>query len=441
MDRRPLFVHQKAALDYALAKPHPALFMEMRLGKTLVAIRAIRARELYPCLVVAPLSVLTAWEDELGREGYGPADVRVLRRKQDLLDGSRWNLCHYELLRMRPDLAQRQWGAVVLDESTRIKNPKAQTTKLCLAGFRDVESRFLLSGLPSPESPLEFFTQFTFQTGAFLGCRNYWSFRRRFFQQYGFDWVPRPDARARIKEEVRKRAFCLTRKQAGIGSQKVYEVRTVEPSKEQLKLTKQVVADYQLFDEETKWMPVVQTWLAQLAGGFAKEQQVGDGKFKELLALLKGELVQEQAIVFFRFNRELKEAERLLREAGISVGTMLGETTVEDRAVLGRAFRAGTIRVALLQIKVARFGIDLSAASTAIYFSNSYSLEDRLQSEDRIVHPSKKEPLLYIDLVTKQSLDPIVVRALRDKKSDAQYFSSRLLSDFVEWARANNPKH
>jgi SNF2 family DNA or RNA helicase len=77
-------------------------------------------------------------------------------------------------------------------------------------------------------------------------------------------------------------------------------------------------------------------------------------------------------------------------------------------------------------------GLDFSAASTAIYYSNSLNPEDRLQSEDRIVHPAKREPLLYIDLLTRGSVDEDIHLALQDKGAESKFFLSRVLRNFKE---------
>ena len=67
---RKLMPHQERGLDYFLNSTHPLLCMEMRTGKTLTTIRA--DKELprgKPNLVLAPLTVLSAWQRELTLEG------------------------------------------------------------------------------------------------------------------------------------------------------------------------------------------------------------------------------------------------------------------------------------------------------------------------------------------------------------------------------------
>ena len=64
-------------------------------------------------------------------------------------------------------------------------------------------------------------------------------------------------------------------------------------------------------------------------------------------------------------------------------------------------------------------GLTLHAATTVVYFSNDFSLENRLQSEDRAHRIGQKHNVTYIDFVAPNTLDEKVVSTLRDKKSMA----------------------
>ena len=433
--RRTLFPYQEDALAYCMKTVHPALFMEMRLGKTLVTIRSILQKEETPTLVVAPVTVLQSWEEELEKEGQS---YRLIRKKKDLQLANQpgeWTLTNYEFIRAHPGLAALEWGSVVFDESTKIKNPQAQITKLSTRSFKRVlGGRYLLTGMPAPEGPLNFFSQFQFQTGAFLGFKNYWSFRGALFMPTGYgghDWQPKRETRQKVKEDVRRRAFCLTRKECKVGSKKIYTSRYVDATPDQRRLAKKAVEEYALDESDTKWGIVVQTWLAQIAGGFAEDKQVSNAKTSELLSLVKGELADQQVVVFYRFNRELNHCLLALKKAGVSCASITGEHSPEQRKLIRRDFQSNSIRVVLLQVKVARYGLDFSSASTVVYYSNAYSCEDRAQSEDRVVHPTKEEPLLYIDLITKGTVDEDVVTVLRDKRMEAQSFTQRLFAAFI----------
>ncbi len=69
--KRRLYKHQKTAMAYCLRVPHPALFMQMRLGKTLTVIRRVKLMSIDNPKVLVVLdrfSALGGWVDDLTHE-------------------------------------------------------------------------------------------------------------------------------------------------------------------------------------------------------------------------------------------------------------------------------------------------------------------------------------------------------------------------------------
>ncbi|XP_074388318.1 DNA excision repair protein ERCC-6-like 2 isoform X2 [Zonotrichia albicollis] len=86
-------------------------------------------------LIVAPLSVLYNWKDELDTWGYFKVSVLHGSKKDDDLSRIKRGkfevaLTTYEILRLYLDeFNSIEWSAVIVDEAHRIKNPKAQITQ------------------------------------------------------------------------------------------------------------------------------------------------------------------------------------------------------------------------------------------------------------------------------------------------------------------------
>lgn len=86
-------------------------------------------------LIVAPLSVLYNWKDELDTWGYFRVTVLHGNKKDNELLRIRQRKCEialttYETLRLCLDeLNSLEWSAVIVDEAHRIKNPKARVTE------------------------------------------------------------------------------------------------------------------------------------------------------------------------------------------------------------------------------------------------------------------------------------------------------------------------
>lgn len=458
VELRPLLPHQAEALTYTKDKSKIALFMEMRLGKSLVAIRWAKSKINNKILIVGPLSVLPSWETELAQEQVLKDEIFWLtgfnRKKSIAIDKNGWYLVNYERLRVCPELLNYEWSTVILDESTRIRNPKAQITKLCINKFINVKNRAILSGLPAPESPLDYFEQFKFLNNKFLNENNYWKFRGRYFHR-GFtnwDWLPNRGTIDIIKKEVHNLAFVKTRNQCNIGSMKIYEKRYVAMNPKQEKIYKDIekkfAYDTEEGKDETKWATVKFGWMSQVAGGFIpreieeqegkkieirKPELISDVKGKELLNLLLGELKNEKIVVWFRYNTELRFAVELLNSHGIGNRYIDGTVDISSRHSASTEFKTSkNVRIMLAQIKCGKFGIDWSVASTAIYYSNPYDMEDRAQSEDRIIHATKKEPVLYIDLITKNTIDEHVTAVLRNKNIKSRTFMTELIEKWKE---------
>ncbi len=439
--KRKLYKHQLCALTYCMRERHPALFMDMRLGKTLVVIRRVKLYS-YPdpkILVVAPSSAIGSWKDELEAEGEERVTFltgTTADRKESLTAWeSKWYILNKEGHLTLPAVAEHEWDVVVLDESTFIKNPRAKVSRFFLRNFRNVDHRWILTGTPNPESDLEFWPQMVFLDGVFCRTRSFWDFRLKHFTlpKWEYKWEAKAGSRKIIANAVGKRAHVVRKTDVGMDIQKVREVRRI-------KMPTKVRSAYRTAEKEfvlewdgaeiktTIWATSKYIWLRQFCGGFlGKEKMVWRGKAKELLSLLQGELAGQSVVVWFNFNPEIELCSVLLDRHDIEHSILRGSISAQNREVRRRKFMDGKFDVLLVQQAVAQMGMNLSRADTAIYYSQPCSLLASLQTEERIVHPAKTTPLLYVYLQAENSVDGDIYRALQKKQIDNQYMLSRIL--------------
>lgn len=428
--RKP-YPHQRGMVEYLSTHEHGALLVEMRLGKSHAIINAYQKER--RVLVVCPKTVMSVWADELQKDGVLKSKVSLIT-SANLRSGlnpnvGQWVVANYEAVPKMPESLRDSFDVVVLDEAVRIKNPGTKLSKFFTNNFRDAK-RCIASGNIAPESPLEYFTPMQFLYGRWMGCGNYWQFRRAFFSSdyRGWTWWPKNNLiREKIKDAVKDSAYILTRKQVGLANEKIYERRYVELPKPVRKLYNQMENEFAMALPDGNNIEVSHTvaqvsYLSQLSGGGTKEQLLSSHKINEAVDLIEGELADEQIVIWFRYNFELRELSKVLAKKGITHVCVTGDMSLAEREHVQSEFRRGIARIFLAQIKVGLYGLNLATASTAIYFSNPLSGNERTQSEDRIEHNDKKEPLLYIDLLSKDTIDEDIYRALKSKHKQSRYF-------------------
>jgi len=174
---------------------------DMGLGKTLQLLTLInwafeQDPSLEPALIVAPVSLLENWEEEVGkffREGtlsvrtaYGES-LRSWRVPQESIDGqlreeglirflrAGWAdnvqivLTTYETLRdLEFSFAERRWSIMICDEAQKIKNPNALVTRA--AKKQNVRFRVACTGTPVENTLVDLWCLFDFIQPGFLGA-------------------------------------------------------------------------------------------------------------------------------------------------------------------------------------------------------------------------------------------------------------------------------
>ena len=95
-------------------------------------------------------------------------------------------------------------------------------------------------------------------------------------------------------------------------------------------------------------------------------------------------------------------------------------------------FNDPSIKYFIGQPQSGGIGLTLTAASYAIYYSNDFNLETRLQSEDRCHRIGTKKSVTYIDFETPKTIDTKIIKALRSKKNLADYINKDPVSLFLE---------
>lgn len=66
-----------------------------------------------------------------------------------------------------------------------------------------------------------------------------------------------------------------------------------------------------------------------------------------------------------------------------------------------------------------------------IFYSNTFSLEDRIQVEARIYRAGQRNTCVYLDYVMKDTIDMKVYAALKQKKALSDYIRDTSVEDML----------
>lgn len=155
---------------------------DMGIGKTVQALSAILlVADQGPVLVVAPLSVMSNWQEECQRFAptlhpkiFGPGDRDLFL---DTLGPFDLVIASYGLLQTEADkLAAIDWQTIVLDEAQAIKNMKTKRSKAAMK--LNARFRLITTGTPVENHLDELWTLFNFINPGLLG--SFKRFREQF---------------------------------------------------------------------------------------------------------------------------------------------------------------------------------------------------------------------------------------------------------------------
>lgn len=325
---------------------------------------------------------------------------------------------------------------MVVDESTSIKSPRAQRTKRIMKLRAMAPYRRILTGTPLTNGPLDVWSQMEFLRPCCLGFKT-WTVFRAFFailklQQFGqsraFYQVVGYKNSGMLSDRLAKHSSRVLKEDCLDLPPKIYSTRYVEHTPEQAKAYLQMktfaLAQLEKGRITASNALTILLNLQRINSGHVKLDSgeivnLPCHKLDYLLELVEKE-IPGNAIIWCRFQRDVQRITQMLREAGIPVVTYYGQDDSNQRKEALETFRSNGNCKLVGTPQTGGKGLTLVEASTTVYYSNGYKLEDRLQSEDRNHRIGQDKPVTYVDLVIPKTVDVKVLKALLEKKNMAE---------------------
>ena len=452
------YEHQLEALEGSAEAADYALLMDMGTGKTKVCIDTIvhnfRQKRINFALIVAPKGVIANWTGEIKTHTPEKVIRSVVLWKPSLTKTHRAELLalsqetdELKFLLMNVEAFSTKKGVdvadffvqkfkvfMVVDESTTIKNRQAKRTKsICTVGREAVMKR-ILTGSPVTKSPMDLFSQMDFLNPKILGFKSYYAFQgryavvqRRTMGAHSFNHIVGFQRLDELTGLLQDHSYRVRKEDCLDLPDKVYMKRQVELTKEQsdaytqmkhLALARLDNGDLSTTQNVlTQIMRLQQICLGHLTDDEGEVHELKSKRLAELLEIC--DEIQGKAIIWATWTMDIRSIAEALRDrfSVQAVATLHGETPDSERQQIVETFqdRQSELRFLVGHPKTGGYGLTLTAANTVIYYSNSYDLELRLQSEDRAHRIGQENKVTYIDLISPKTIDEKIVNALRSK--------------------------
>jgi SNF2 family DNA or RNA helicase len=446
-----LWKHQRDMVNWLEERQAGLIAAGMGCGKSRTAIEA--TRHLDAVFIACPPAVGPAWQKQYRmfepRRLFvdlidGPVKKRAERLKDARASGRPFvAVSNYEAM-WRSPLAEViqiiQWGALVADESHKIKAPMGRQSRWLsdLARRHPNAKRIAMTGTPMPQSPLDIFAQARFIDPTIFGTSSV-RFRNRYAET-----DPRFPSKVRkfintdeLTAKVDSFTFRVETDEVLDLPDAVHETVPVLLSPRTMRAYRQLEEDCVTFLEELNgqcFTPHALTQmlrLAQMTGGYLpietpdgrKSLSLVDGTPAKALALeewLDGLPAPEPVVIFARFTSDLHEIGAVCRRMGRGSGELSGGGS--DLA----AWQAGKFPILAVQLQSGGVGIDLTRARYACYYSQDWSLGNYEQSLARIRRPGQERTVFYYHFVAKGTIDEDVYAALAARRTVVEAVVNRL---------------
>jgi len=340
---------------------------------------------------------------------------------------------------------------MIVDESTTIKNPKAKRTKAILDLRKETKYRRILTGSPVTQSPMDLWAQMDFLDPEILGQSSYYAFRTRYAVvieataaggTHRYQKIVKFRNLKELGDIISPHSYRILKKDCLDLPDKVYTKREVELSDEQKKAYGEMKANaMSMLNGQSMTAVNVLTQLIRLHQITCGHMKTDSAEILDLKSNRLDELMQilgetsGKVIIWANYIHDIEAIEKMIKKefGDDSYCTYYGATPTEDRQKCINKFQDpdSKLRFFIGNTQTGGYGITLTEASTVIYYSNNYDLEKRIQSEDRAHRIGQKNKVLYIDLVTKGTVDEKIIQSLRNKVNIAKEISGEELSTWI----------
>ena len=440
------FPYQHEAFLAIKDKPYAAIFHEQGLGKTKIAIDLLLywldKRDIDTVMIVTKKTLVANWVGEFDTHTNLRPKVLDTKKKSNyfvLNSAARVIITNFETISTEQDRLQlflkTRNVAIIIDESTKIKNPESKLTQDFFAISALFKIKVIMTGTPVANRPYDIWAQIYFlDEGHSLGT-NFAEFKAMCdlsndLQEDESKRIIFEDSVAGIYNKIKDFSVRET-KNSGIITlpSKIYHDVTVGFEQKQFEMYETLRKDMELtltrgdetiLDESTETIKRLLR-LVQITSNpkLIDESYVGESAKEELLDQLIERIISqdEMVIVWSIYTGNIDMFCKKYAKYGAVKIT--GKMAVEERNKSVAAFKSGKAKLLFATPQSAKEGLTLTIANNAIFYDRGFNLDDYLQAQDRIHRISQKRDCHIYNLMVEDSIDIWIDYLLKAKQRAA----------------------
>ena len=440
------FPYQHEAFEAIKDLPYSAIFHEQGLGKTKIAIDLLlywlEKRDIDTVIVVTKKQLLQNWYNEFHTHTHLQPKVLSSNRKDNYLilnSPSRVILANFELFNTEQErltlFLKSRDTAVIVDESTKIKNPESNLTQSFFALAPLFKIRTIMTGTPVANRPYDIWAQvFFLDFGMSLGA-DFKAFKQG--TDLSNDLSVNKTKRDVFESTVsgifdRIKAFTVREtKNSGIITlpAKKYISVWCDFEERQHEMYESVRNDLQILVQRGEKAILDESdaslkRLLRLVQIASNPRLIDDyyvnysGKERELDILLDDIVSRgEKVIVWSIFIENIDYFYK--RYKGYNPTKIHGRMNIQDRNRSVELFKSGNSNVLFATPQSAKEGLTLTIANNVIFYDRGFNLDDYLQAQDRIHRISQTKDCNIYNLMIKDSIDKWIDILLQAKQNAA----------------------
>lgn len=428
-----LHEYQRRVVEKATTASCLGLLMDMGLGKTVTALTIISQLN-GRTLIIGPKAVVkNVWQQEAAKWKHTSrlrfalmvgTPAERLKALQSNSDVYLINCENVPWLFEQKNLPN--WTTLVVDESSRFKNPSSKRWKSLKGALKTFTHRFVLTGTPTPKSYLDLWCQVgILDLGQRLG-KSMTSYKEKFFLPDARDrrtgvvwsWKLREGAKeevdallADICVSLRKEDYLTMPERQDITHTIAWDKRGKEVYNA---MRKEAVAEVDGDTLTAASAGVLTGKLLQITSGEIYNEDGGITEVHTEKMDYMVDLVDEATptLVFYNFKHSLTRLKAAFPKATVM--------DPDDPTMIKR-WNDGEIDMLLCHPKSAGIGLNLqcnvSDTAQVVWFDLPWSSEDYLQANARVFRQGQTKPVLVHHLCMERSIDNQVMDVLQLKIS------------------------